>query len=118
MHPSFRRHNHSPALTVCPNGDVLMVIYTSYRESEPEVSLIASRLRFGADEWDMPAPFVDFPAANDHAPMLFTEGETVRLCWGSPWLPGAFPFQWIESKDSGATWSEAHFPRFQSAPGP
>ncbi len=116
--PSFRRHNHSPALTVCPNGDVLMVIYTSYREYEPEVSLIASRLRFGADEWDMPVPFVDFPGANDHAPLLFTDGGAVRLFWGSPHLPGAFPFQWVESRDSGATWSEAHFPHFQSAPGP
>ena len=66
----------------------------------------------------MPAPFVDFPGANDHAPMLFTEGGTVRLCWGSPALPGGFPFQWIESKDSGATWSEVRFPHFQNAPGP
>lgn len=118
LHPSFRQHNHSPALTVCPNGDVLMVIYTSYREYEPEVSLIASRLRFGADEWDMPVPFVDFPGANDHAPMLFTEGGTVRLCWGSPHLPGGFPFQWIESKDNGATWSDVRFPHFPTAPGP
>jgi hypothetical protein len=116
--PSFRRHNHSPALTVCPNGDVLMVIYTSYREYEPEVSLIASRLRFGADEWDMPEPFLDFPAANDHAPLLTTDGDTVRLFWGSPHLPGAFPFQWIESHDCGATWADACFPHFLAAPGP
>ena len=118
LSPSFRRHNHSPALTVCPNGDVLMVSYTSYREYEPEVSLLATRLRFGADEWDMPVPFVDFPSVNDHAPLLFTDGDTVRLCWGNPMLEGAFPFQWIESKDNGATWSEVHFPRFQDAPGP
>lgn len=118
LSPSFRRHNHSPALTVCPNGDVLMVIYTSYREYEPEVSLIATRLRFGADEWDMPEPFLDFPGANDHAPLLTTDGGTVRLFWGSPHLPGAFPFQWIESRDSGATWSDVRFPRFTTEPGP
>jgi hypothetical protein len=118
LHPSFRKHNHSAALTVCPNGDVLMVTYTSYREYEPEVSLIATRLRFGAEEWDMPAPFVDFPAVNDHAPMLFTDGDTVRLCWGNPLLTGAFPFQWIESRDNGATWSEVRFPHFQNVPGP
>jgi hypothetical protein len=116
--PSFRRHNHSPALTACPNGDVLLVIYTSLREYEPEVSLIASRLRFGADAWDLPAPFVDFPGANDHAPLLFTEGDTVRLFWGSPRLPGGYPFQWIESRDSGATWGEVRFPRFTAEPGP
>ncbi|MHC4720740.1 MAG: SUMF1/EgtB/PvdO family nonheme iron enzyme, partial [Planctomycetota bacterium] len=28
MHPSFRGHNHSPTVEVCPNGDVLMIIYT------------------------------------------------------------------------------------------
>ena len=117
LYPSFRRHNHSPALAACPNGDLLMVIYTSHREYEPEVSLIASRLRFGEDEWDFPAPFADFPGANDHAPLLLVEGDTVRLFWGSPNLPGGFPFQWIESRDSGATWGEVRFPRFQNTPG-
>ncbi len=118
LHPSFRRHNHSPALTACPNGDLLMAIYTSLREYEPEVSLVAARLRFGADEWDRPAPFVDFPGTNDHAPLLAADGATVRLFWGSPHLPGGFPFQWIESPDSGATWSDARFPRFLAEPGP
>ena len=61
-----------------------MVTYTSYREYEPEVSLLATRLRFGAEEWDMPVPFVDFPGVNDHATMLFTDGDTVRLCWATP----------------------------------
>ena len=117
LHPSFRGHNHSPGLTVCPNGDVLAVYYTSVYEYEPEVSLIASRLRLGAEEWDMPVPFVDFPGANDHAPLLYTEGDTVRLFWGGGEIPGAFPFQWTESRDSGATWCEVRFPRFPVAPG-
>ncbi len=116
--PLFRGHNHSPALTVCPNGDVLMVIYTSYTEYESEVSLIASRLRFGADEWEFPSALVDFPGANDHAPLLFTDGVTVRLFWGCPELTSAFPFQWIETVDNGATWSEVRFPRFMGLVGP
>jgi len=112
LHPSFRGHNQSPALEVCPNGDVLMVIYTSYTEYEPGVSLIASRLRFGADEWDMPSRFVDFAAANDHAPMLWTDKETglIYFFWGCPRLVGGFPFQWRTSEDNGANWSEVHFP--------
>ena len=117
LHPSFRAHNHSPALTVCPNGDVLMVIYASMHEYEPEVSLIACRLRFGTEEWDEPELFVDFPSVNDHAPLLFTDGEVTRLFWGSGYLAGAFPFQWIESLDSGATWSEVKFPRITNKPG-
>lgn len=118
LHPMFQRHNHSPALTVCPNGDVLYVVYSSTREErEPELPLIASRLRFGADEWDFPSPFLDFADLNDHAPLLWTDGSIVRLFWGHPSCLSAFPFQWIESRDNGATWSEVHFPRFTAQAG-
>jgi len=118
MHPSFRRHNHSPGLEVCPNGDVLMVIYTSYKEYEPGVSLIASRLRFGEDQWDMPDRMFDFAGANDHAPLLWTDGSMVHFFWGNPLADGGFPFQWTSSKDSGATWEEITFPVFSNKIGP
>jgi hypothetical protein len=118
MHRSFRRHCHSPGLEVCPNGDVLMVIYTSYREYEPGVSLIASRLRFGADKWDMPDRLFDFAAVNDHCPLLWTEGDKMYFFWGNPKLEGGFPFQWMTSDDNGATWSEVNFPKFIGKIGP
>jgi len=110
----LRGHNHSPALEVCPNGDVLMIIYTSYGEYEPGVSLIGSRLRFGADLWDMPDKLFDFAAVNDHAPLLWTDTKSgiVYFFWGNPRLEGGFPFQWTSSKDSGATWAEVQFPNF------
>ncbi|MHC4706445.1 MAG: SUMF1/EgtB/PvdO family nonheme iron enzyme, partial [Planctomycetota bacterium] len=122
LHPSFRGHNHSPGLEVCPNGDVLMIIYTSYHEYEEGVSLMATRLRFGSDKWDMPTPMFDFPGTNDHAPMLWTDGGTVHFFWGCPRLlnahPNPYPFQWTSSDDSGATWSEVKFPNFVTAIGP
>lgn len=111
LHPSFRHHNHSPGFEVLPNGDVVLVIYSSDWEYEPEVLLIAARLRFGAEQWDMPCPFVDTPGANDHAPLLWAEGNTLRLFWGNPHLEGAFPFQFITSMDHGATWSTVTYPR-------
>jgi len=116
MHPAFRGHNQSPALEVCPNGDILMVIYTSYKEYEPGVSLIASRLRFGADLWDMPDKLFDFVTVNDHAPMLWTDNNSgiVYFFWGNPRLEGGFPFQWTSSKDNGATWAEVQFPNFMN----
>jgi len=116
MHPAFRGHNQSPALEVCPNGDLLMVIYTSYAEYEPTVSLIASRLRFGADQWDMPDRLFDFAAVNDHAPMLWTDNNSgiVYFFWGNPRLVGGFPFQWTSSNDSGATWAQVQFPNFMN----
>jgi hypothetical protein len=119
LHPSFRGHNHSPALAACDNGDILAVYYTSYKEYEPEVSFIGARLRHGSDEWDMPSRFVDLPSANDHAPLLWADGGALHLFWGSPKLAaGAFPFQWMTSKDCGATWGDVRFPLFQGEIGP
>jgi len=93
-----------------------MVIYTSYKEYEPGVLLIASRLRFGADLWDMPERLFDFVTVNDHAPMLWTDTNSgiVYFFWGNPRLVGGFPFQWTSSKDSGATWAEVQFPNFMN----
>jgi len=115
LHPSFRGHNHSPTLEVCPNGDVLMIIYTSYDEYEPGVSLIAARLRFGADQWDMPSPIFDFADLNDHAPLLWNDNGVLHFFWGNPKfsrLGRAFPFNWTSSKDNGATWDPIKFPHF------
>jgi len=114
LHPSFRGHNHSPGMEVCPNGDVLMIIYTSYDEYEEGVSLMAARLRFGCDQWEMPTPMFDFPGANDHAPMLWNDNGTLHFFWGCPELDNAwrYPFQWMSSPDSGATWGDVRFPDF------
>ena len=115
LHPSFRRHQHSPGVTVLPNGDVYLVIYTSYREYEPGVSLIASRLRLGADQWDMPSRVFDFVGANDHCPLPWNDRGTVHFFWGSPKLEhGGFPFQWTSTTDNGATWQPTRFPDFVS----
>jgi len=119
LHPAFKGHNHSPALEVCPNGDLLAVYYTARDptgkgEYGPDVALMVTRLRFGSDSWDMPSLLIDFPDANDHAPLLWTDGGTLHLFWGNPRLrQGGFPFQWTLSEDSGATWSEVEFPVFK-----
>ena len=117
LHFSFRGHNHSPGLEVCANGDVLLAIYSSYHEYEPGVSLIAARLRYGSDQWDMPSPFFDFPDVNDHAPLLWKEKERLYLLWGNPRLDTAFPFQWTTSVDNGATFEEVKFPDFSGPVG-
>ncbi len=118
LHPSFRGHNHSPALEVCDNGDVLLSIFTSYSEYEPEMSLMGSRLRFGADAWDMPSPMVDFPGFCDNTPLLWKDQGNVYLFWAWTRAEGGFPFQWVVSRDHGATWSEVRFPNFTGRIGP
>ena len=114
---SFRPHNHSPAFEVCPNGDLLFVLYTSNFEYEPGVSLIGCRLRFGADEWDMPEPLFDLPDVNDHGPLLWTDWnkQKIYLFWGTPKLEhGGPPFLWTTSVDNGASWAELRMPLFNT----
>lgn len=118
LDPSFRGHNHSPALEVCDNGDVLLIIFTSYTEYEPEMSLMAARLRFGADAWDMPSCLIDCPGACDNTPLLWNDSGKLRLFWAWSRAEGAFPFQWITSEDNGATWDAARFPVFTGVVGP
>jgi len=89
---------------------LLLVIYTSRDEYEPEVSLMATRLRFGADEWDFPSPLLDTPGANDHAPLLADDRGMLRLFWGNPQAEGHYPFNMTASADSGATWGEVQLP--------
>jgi formylglycine-generating enzyme required for sulfatase activity len=107
--PLFSQHNHDPAIVDCPNGDLLAIWYTCLRESGRELAVAASRLRYGADEWEPAAPFWDAPDRNDHAPALWTDGKTLyhfnglsaAATWGNPAVIMR------TSTDSGATWSKA-----------
>ncbi len=116
--PYFGRHNHDPGFEVCPNGDLLAVLYTSIYEDEPEVALIASRLRFGADAWDQPSPFIDCPDVNDVAPNLWNDAGKLVFFFGHLHLDGTFPFQLTTSTDNGATWTEIYYPKFSGVVGP
>ena len=118
LHPALLRHQHSPAVEVTPNGDVFAVYYTSVSELTPDVAMLATRLRYGADEWDMPDLFLDFADIDDHAPMLWQDGDSLRFYFGANKMASGFPFQWTSSGDNGATWSEIQYPLFQTRIGP
>ncbi|NDC76800.1 MAG: exo-alpha-sialidase, partial [Chitinophagia bacterium] len=107
-------HNHSPAMEVMPNGDVLMVIYTSVSETTHDVKLMVTRLRYGAREWDPPAILLDCADANDHAPLLWQDADTTWLVWGNNKYEASFPFQWTRSYDFGHTWEPVRFPVFRT----
>jgi formylglycine-generating enzyme required for sulfatase activity len=122
MHPSLLPHMHNPGLEVLPNGDLLAVLFASEfgpgGEDQPEVALIATRLRFGTTEWDMPEPFIDFADVNDTSAFLWKEENTLYCFWGHTFYKRAYPFQWISSTDNGAIWGEVHFPQFAGEIGP
>jgi hypothetical protein len=122
LFPGFMPHVTCPGLVVCPNGDVIAALFTAASgpggEDRPDVSVIATRLRFGASRWDMPEPFIDFGDINDTSSLLWREGGTIYCFWGHTYHASAYPFQWTTSLDNGATWSAVRFPQFVGEIGP
>jgi formylglycine-generating enzyme required for sulfatase activity len=102
--PLFTRHNHSPGLTECPNGDLLAVWYSCISEPGPELCNAAARLRFGTKDWEPPSPFWDGPDINDHGPKLWWDGDRTLVH-----LSFIHNGQSIcrTSTTNGATWSPA-----------
>jgi formylglycine-generating enzyme required for sulfatase activity len=108
--PVFNRHNHCPAIVNCPNGDLLAVWYTCNTEPGRELGIVASRLRYGQDEWQVASDFWDAPDRNDHASALWVDekgtlyhfnGLSAAATWGS------LATIMRTSTDNGATWSKA-----------
>ncbi|HUW20050.1 MAG TPA: SUMF1/EgtB/PvdO family nonheme iron enzyme [Sedimentisphaerales bacterium] len=116
--PLFAAHNHDPAIVECPNGDLLTVWYTCDSERNWELAQAASRLRWGADEWEPASPFWDGPDRNDHAPALWFDGKNTiyhftGLSYGDEHREMALVMR--TSTDSGASWSRARMilPEFE-----
>ncbi len=105
-------HNHSPGLAVLPNGDLLAIFFSSSSggsEYAPSTSFVATRLRFGSNQWDPPNLFYDFADVNDQSALLWTEGRKVNFFGGGIGMVGV-PFRWTWSTDNGATWSPIKLP--------
>ena len=109
--PMFSTHNHDPALVECPNGDLLAIWYSCVQEPGRELAVLASRLRYGQQEWDEASPFWDAPDRNDHAPAMWFDGKDTIFHFSG--LSAAATYRanlalvMRTSKDSGRTWSKA-----------
>ena len=108
--PVYQRHNHCPAIVNCPNGDLLAIWYTCQTEPGRELGIVASRLRYGEDQWQEASDFWDAPDRNDHASALWVDekgtiyhfnGLSAAATWGS------LATIMRTSADNGATWSRA-----------
>jgi formylglycine-generating enzyme required for sulfatase activity len=105
--PIFSQHNHFAASCVCPNGDILMVWYTCVSERGREMAQACSRLRAGSTKWESASLFFDVPDVNDHAPVLFRDGQRIyHFCTQSlkGWDNASNIVRW--SEDNGVTWSK------------
>lgn len=101
--PMYSRHNHSPAVAECPNGDLLATWFSCVDEGGSELCNLASRLRRGQAEWEPASPFWDGPDVNDHAPKLWWDGDRTLHHFAR----GLSENIHRTSTDNGATWSKA-----------
>lgn len=106
----FYHHNHQPAITELPNGDLMAIWYTTFSESSRVLTQVGARLRYGRQRWDDASIFWDAPARNDHGNDLFWDGDGTVFHWtglGAAGRFGALALVQRTSTDNGATWSEA-----------
>ncbi|HEX3876795.1 MAG TPA: exo-alpha-sialidase, partial [Bryobacteraceae bacterium] len=109
---------HNSAVQVCNNGDLIAAYYNTPKyEDDPDQTIMTMRLRYGAEDWDMPEPWPDFPDADDAAPVFWNERGKMWFFFGSPRLLGGPPFQFMTSMDNGANWSAIEFPNLQGPVG-
>jgi len=109
---------HNSAVQVCANGDLVAAYYNTLKEEDdPDQTVMTMRLRYGAEDWDMPEPWPDFPDAADAAPVFWNDHGKLWFFFGSPRLLAAPPFQFLTSTDNGATWSGVEFPHLKGAVG-
>lgn len=110
--PLFSAHNHVPAIVACPNGDMFAAWYSCVTERGRELTVAASRLRYGEAEWEPAEPFWGAPDRNNHATSLWRD-ENGRiyhfngLSAAATWGPLALVTR--HSDDNGATWSKPSF---------
>ena len=106
--PNVFTHNHSPGFEILPNGDALAIYFSTppgKSESDPSTSFIQARLRYGAEEWDMPELFLKFQNCNDQSGLLWNDHGTIRFFGGGRGLSDWVPFKMATSVDNGATWT-------------
>lgn len=106
--PGDPKKNHDPAITTCPNGDILAIWYSG-DENTPALLQMGSRLRVGSDTWEKASLFWDCSDRNDHAPALWTDPKTKKIFHFTGISPYAayrrLALMMRTSKDNGITWS-------------
>jgi sulfatase modifying factor 1 len=79
------------------------VWYSCVDEAGTELNNLASRLRFGAKEWEPASLFWDGADINDHAPKLWSDGHQTLFHFARGQLENIVR----TSTDNGVTWTKA-----------
>jgi formylglycine-generating enzyme required for sulfatase activity len=105
-------HNHCPAITWCPNGDLFAVWFSTIQESGREMVILGSRLRAGNTIWDPASVFLHIPGRNLTGSSLFHDGHGRILHFNGIEVSGSWSHLAMalrESRDNGQTWSPLRF---------
>lgn len=78
----FYKHNHSPVLTWCPNGDLLAFWFSTRDELGRELDVLGSRLQRGSREWQPASLVAKAPDRNMHGFALFQEKGRIYFLQG------------------------------------
>ena len=106
--PVYCSENHSMTITECPNGDLLAAWVSTPAETDLTCSHAASRLRFGAKEWEPASPFFDAADVLDGAPQLWWDGDKTLYHLDDVYYKSGCQ-SLRHSTDNGATWSKPEF---------
>lgn len=115
--PAVFTHNHSPGFEILPNGDALAVWFSTppgQAEAATTTTFVQARLRYGAEEWDVPELFLDFKNVNDQSGLLWKDGNKIWFFGGGRDFSDWAPFKIATSTDNGATWTLS-LPKLSSA---
>jgi formylglycine-generating enzyme required for sulfatase activity len=117
--PLYITHNHCPALTAMPNGDLLAIWFTTVFERGREMVIAGARLRRGQVQWDEADVFFHVPDRNVTGSALWWDGnETIYhfngVGAGDHWRDLSLAMR--TSTDNGASWTRPRLigPRHQS----
>ncbi len=104
----FYPHNHCPSIAWCDNGDLLAIWFSTITERGREMTILGSRLRAGAEQWEPASEFFKAPDRNMTGSSLFNDGQ--GTLWhangmeaGAGWANLALVLR--RSQDHGVTWS-------------
>ncbi len=106
----FYPHNHLPSVAWLPNGDLMAIWYTTVNEPDPELTVLASRLRAGHDQWDPSSEFFKAENHNMHGSAIFHDERGTLYHFnglGPNGVPGWDRLALLgrSSADNGATWT-------------
>ncbi|MBC7418638.1 MAG: SUMF1/EgtB/PvdO family nonheme iron enzyme [Pedobacter sp.] len=101
-------HNHCPAITWCPNGDLLAIWFSTNDEAGREMQILGSRLRSNHKIWDNASLFFKVPDRNMTGSSLLYDGKKTLYYMNGIEAAGSWQNLAValrESQDNGATWS-------------